>query len=81
LKFRRQHPIGPYIVDFFSPEANLIVELDEDRGDEQKKADARRQAYLERQGRRVLRFNNEDVLEDAGTVAMTIALAAGIDWT
>ena len=58
-KFRRQTPIGQYIVDFYCPAARLVVELDgashdfEDQADD----DDRRQAWLESKGYRVLRFS------------------------
>ena len=54
LKFRRQHPVPPYIVDFYCVEAKLVVELDgSQHGPE---ADAVRSQCLERQGLQVLRF-------------------------
>jgi very-short-patch-repair endonuclease len=61
--FRRQHPVGPYILDFYSPSLRLAVELD---GDQHGRAlgrerDARRDAWLGGKGIRVLRFWNSDV--------------------
>jgi very-short-patch-repair endonuclease len=67
FKFRRQQPLGPYVVDFCCPEARLIVELDGARHDEQWQYDAARTKYLGALGYRVLRFRNADVranLED-----------------
>jgi len=62
-KFRRQHPIGPYIVDFACPSAKLIVELD--GGQHAGSAcDASRDAFLRREGYRLLRFWNNDVLQN-----------------
>jgi very-short-patch-repair endonuclease len=57
-KFRRQHPIGEYIVDFYCPAARLVVELDGSSHDDGTAFDygQRRQAWLESQGYRVLRF-------------------------
>src|SRR5260370_34459725 len=56
-KFRRQHPIGPYYVDFYCPAAKLIVEIDGPRHDYSNDAyDMRRQAWLEAEGFRVIRF-------------------------
>jgi very-short-patch-repair endonuclease len=62
-KFRRQQPIGPYIVDFVCFETKLIVELDGDRHDQLEfiAADAERTTFLEREGFRVLRFWNRDL--------------------
>ena len=66
LKFRRQHQIGPYIVDFFCNDLKLVVELDGEvhSGKAQVKKDQKRQAYLESLGFEVLRFDNEQFLED-----------------
>ena len=63
LKFRRQHPFGPYIMDFFCVKAQLAVEIDGGVHDtlEQKQYDRERTAYLEVHGLQVLRFRNEDV--------------------
>ena len=63
-KFRRQHPLGPYILDFVCLEHGLVVELDGGQhADLQSQAyDAQRTAWLQRQGLRVLRFWNHDVL-------------------
>ncbi len=63
-KFRRQHPVGSCIADFFCLEARLVVELDGGGHDEdeQRRADARRTAYLGRCGYRVVRFWNNEVI-------------------
>jgi very-short-patch-repair endonuclease len=59
-KFRRQHPIPPYIVDFYCESLKLVVELDgSQHGDE---VDLERTRFLERQGLRVLRFWDNEVL-------------------
>jgi very-short-patch-repair endonuclease len=60
--FRRQRPIGPYFVDFVCAKKKLIIELDGGQHAIQVAADARRTAFLEKQGYRVLRFWNNDVL-------------------
>ncbi|MCP5463412.1 MAG: DUF559 domain-containing protein [Deltaproteobacteria bacterium] len=75
LKFRRQHPIEPYIVDFFCHSANLVIELDGDSHDGDKAAqyDSDRQSFLEDQGLRVLRFRNKDVYDDVEQVLEEIA--------
>lgn len=56
LKFRRQHPIGPYFADFACASRKLIIEIDGDHHAFQIDADARRTAALEQAGWRVLRF-------------------------
>lgn len=65
LKFRRQHPLGPYFADFACEELKLIIELDGDTHGtpEQERYDARRTAFLEQAGWTVLRFWNAEVLE------------------
>jgi very-short-patch-repair endonuclease len=55
-KFRRQHPIGPFIVDFCCPERLLVVELDGGQHATQEDADRRRSDFLAGLGYRVLRF-------------------------
>jgi len=75
--FRRQTPIGPYVVDFDCHAANLIVELDGGQHFEPVHAayDARRDAFLASKGFRVLRFNNHDVMSNRRGVLETIAAA------
>lgn len=60
-KFRRQAPIGPYIVDFVCLQAKLIVEIDGPHHDFTSTYDARRQTWLESAGFRVMRFAPADV--------------------
>jgi len=76
--FRRQAPIGPYIVDFVSHAAKLIVEIDGGQRfeNEQEKRDARRTRFLEAKGYRVLRFSNLDVTRNRNGVLERIAEAA-----
>jgi very-short-patch-repair endonuclease len=65
FRFRRQAPIGPYIADFFCPEARLVIELDgfphTDEGQMQR--DSQRTIWLETHGCRVIRFWNMDVFK------------------
>jgi very-short-patch-repair endonuclease len=68
FKFRRQHPIDRFIVDFFCAEVHLIIEVDGSIHDYTKDEDALRTAFLESRGLRVLRFRNEDVLEHIADV-------------
>ena len=64
LKFRRQQAIGEYIVDFCCYEKKLIIELDGSQHLEQQFADAKRTKMLEQSGFQVIRFFNNDVLND-----------------
>jgi len=75
--FRRQVPVGPYIVDFVCHAAKLIVELDGGQHfeSERQKKDARRTAFLAGKGFRVLRFNNYDVMTNRTGVLEMIVLA------
>jgi very-short-patch-repair endonuclease len=61
--FRRQAPIGPYIVDFFCPAKHLIIELDggHHNDDETARRDRERQLWLEQEGYRVVRFWNSEI--------------------
>ena len=73
-KFRRQHPIGPFITDFYCHEAKLVIELDGSIHDlpDVKEKDAQRQAYLEDRGLTVLRFTNDALFTDVDTVMNSI---------
>jgi very-short-patch-repair endonuclease len=72
LRFRRQYPIGPYIVDFICLSARLIVEVDGETHDHMIAADQRRTQWLERQGFRVVRFMNGDVLKNTEGIVQAI---------
>ncbi len=74
LRFRRQVPIGSYIVDFFCPLHRLIVEVD--GGQHGGDADAARDAWLMGQGYRVVHVWNNDVMENVEGVCAVIASAA-----
>ena len=67
-KFRRQHFIDPYIVDFFCMESGLIVEADGGQHDEQRKYDTERTVYFESRGYRVIRFWNNEILDNIDIV-------------
>ncbi|MBL8518102.1 MAG: endonuclease domain-containing protein [Betaproteobacteria bacterium] len=71
-KFRRQHALGNYIVDFVSFDAMLIVELDGGQHAEQAAYDTQRDAFLSASGFKVLRFWNSDVMTNLDGVASTI---------
>ena len=78
LKFRRQVPIGPFIVDFLCEEARLIVELDGHSHSDLGEYDRDREAHLRRLGHRLLRIDNDDVLaDDLEPVLWAIVRAAG----
>ena len=64
VKFRRQHPIPPFIVDFYAPQLKLVVEVDGDTHDEKREYDTRRTNFLKRKGYSVLRFTNEEIHQD-----------------
>ena len=78
LKFRRQHPIGPFFADFACVSRRVIVELDGGYHDYQHEDDLSRQRCLEDQGWSVMRFPNEDVLDDVEAVAISIAKQLGL---
>ena len=70
-KFRRQHPIPPYIVDFFCEEIGLIVEVD--GGQHTPEKDAKRSEFLNQNNFKILRFWNNEVLENIKGVLEMIA--------
>jgi len=74
VKFRRQQPIGHYVVDFASLESRIIVEIDggqhNERGKREK--DEERTAWLKREGYRILRFWNNEVLRNVDGVLEVI---------
>lgn len=71
-KFRRQHPIGPYIVDFVCLERKLIVEVDGGQHALQVQKDSERTAWLESVGYRVVRFWDHEVLTELESVKEAI---------
>jgi adenine-specific DNA-methyltransferase len=71
-KFRRQAPIGPYIVDFVCFERGLIIELDGGQHSDQVAYDSERTQWLETQGFRVLRFWNGQVSRELQAVKAVI---------
>jgi adenine-specific DNA-methyltransferase len=72
VHFRRQHPIGHYIVDFCSPMKKLVIEVDGGQHLEQKAYDQRRTEFLEKQGYRMLRFWDHEVLTEIEKVLQVI---------
>ena len=78
-KFRRQHPIGPYVVDFVCLERRLIIEIDGGQHATIAEQDTRRTDWLESEGYRALRFWNNEVLEQTEAVVVTIRAALRAD--
>ena len=72
VHFRNQHAIGNYIVDFCAPRKKLIIELDGSQHLDQAEYDEERTKYLETRGYKVLRFWNNDVMNQLETVLQTI---------
>ena len=78
-KFRRQHCVGPYIVDYYCAAARLVVELDGRSHDDRGNSDRERQDYLEYVARlRVIRIGNDDVLDDPESVILGLMKALGV---
>ena len=75
VNFRRQHAVGMYIPDFCSPKAKLIIELDGSQHLDQEEYDEERTKTLNSQGYQVIRFWNNDVLNDIEGVIRAIILA------
>ncbi len=73
-KFRRQHPVGPFVADFFCAEARLVVEIDggQHAPEPERTRDCQRTRYLESLGYRVLRFWNNQVLLETPAVLEVI---------
>lgn len=72
-KFRREHPVGSFIVEFCCPDRRLVVELDVGQHATQEEADRARIDEMAAQGYRVMRFWNNEALTDAEAVPQTIA--------
>ena len=71
-RFRRQHPIGPFVVDFCALRLKLVIEVDGRQHVDLRAYDQRRTAYLSAHGYRVLRFWNNQVMEDLNAVVIVI---------
>jgi very-short-patch-repair endonuclease len=81
IKFRRQRPVGNYIVDFISLDRMLIIEIDGGHHNEDsiKEKDQQRQTWLENQGYRVIRFWDNEVLQNLEGVILKIRESLGMD--
>lgn len=76
-KFRRQYPIGNYIIDFACISLKLAIEIDGSQHLQNQEYDSRRTRYLNRQGFEVIRFWNNDVFNDIDSIleALTLTLS------
>jgi len=81
LKFRRQHKIGPFFADFACPSHRLVIELDGDYHEKIPEEDRQRQQFLQSKGWHVIRFGNDDVLNDTEAAARSIAESLGLPYT
>jgi very-short-patch-repair endonuclease len=68
FKFRRQHPIDRFIVDFYCADAHLVIEVDGDIHTYTEDEDAIRQQFIESRGLHVLRFRNQQIEDDLNNV-------------
>jgi very-short-patch-repair endonuclease len=78
LKFRRQHPFGPFVVDFYCPAVKLVVEVDGESHNmgSRPALDANRDGWLREQGLHVIRFNASDVMKDVSSAVTAILRVA-----
>ena len=72
MKFRRQQTIGPFVVDFYCDEKKLVIEVDGESHAGRQKEDRKRQSFLERNGLKVIRFTNDEVLGNLEGVGLEI---------
>jgi very-short-patch-repair endonuclease len=77
IRFNRQFPIGPFICDFVSRSAKLVIEVDGDTHAHSAEYDRTRTSFLEDEGYRVLRFWNNDVMENLEGVVKRIEQELG----
>ena len=80
LKFRRQHPIGPFFADFACVERQLVIEIDGGYHEEVVESDLEREEYLNQHGWTVIRFTDKEVEQDAEAVARAIANHLGLTY-
>jgi very-short-patch-repair endonuclease len=79
LYFRRQHPVGPYILDFYCGQTKLAIELDGVSHDDCAAYDAERTEFLNANGVRVVRFTDDEVLKNLDNVLYVIACECGLE--
>jgi len=80
LRFRRQHPVPPFILDFACVSEKLCVELDGDYHDLQPGKDLDRESWLRGKGWDTIRFSNDDVIANPEMVAIAIARHLGLEY-
>ena len=78
LKFRRQHPLHHFILDFYCHAHQLVIEVDGGIHQQQRDYDESRTEWLTQRGFKVTRFTNEEVLNDIETVLQQIATVCGV---
>jgi len=71
-KFKRQYPVGPFIVDFICLEKNVVIEVDGGQHAEDEESDLQRSTYLKKMGYRLFRFWNNQVLRETEAVLEAI---------
>jgi len=76
VRFRRQHPVGRFVLDFYAPLHHLVVEVDGGIHERQKERDIDRSALLEAYGLRIVRVTNEEVFNDLPSACRRILEAA-----
>jgi very-short-patch-repair endonuclease len=76
LKFRRQHAIGPFIVDFYCHARRLLIEVDGEVHEQQRDYDEHREIWLRDEGYLVLRFSNEAVMGNTEMILEGIVVGA-----
>ena len=79
LKFRRQHPIGPYFADFACVARKLVIEVDGEHHAFQLEADSRRTDFMEQAGWRVIRFSASEAVQNPDGVWIATARVLGIE--
>lgn len=74
FKFRRQHGIGPYVVDFYVPQKKIVIEIDGDSHFDEtaRLTDHLRDKYLRQHGHKVLRFTNLQVMQELDGVMQCV---------
>ena len=72
IRFRKQHPIGPFVADFYCPRAKVVIEIDGASHDHSQHGDEQRDTYMNSLGLAVIRIPATDVLADPVAVADAI---------
>jgi very-short-patch-repair endonuclease len=75
-RFRRQHPIGPYVVDFYCAQARLVVEIDGEVHREKLRTDAQRDRFMAENGYKVVRVTAAEIMQDIDRAVEAIGVLA-----